>query len=171
MFFTCCIAFVNSTSALAKTEQDVKAAYLYNFIKFIEWPATDNGQDIQILCVLGKDAINDKLKLLNQRTVRGKILHVVDISGFEQSDIESCDILFVGQSEEKFLDKIFSNASSSSTPTLTISSIDEFADQGGIIGFVKLGNVIRFEINLKQALDTKLSISSKLLELANKVVR
>lgn len=166
MLLTCSLTFLYTPYSYAKTEQDIKAAYLFNFLKFINWP-NDDIESGHRLCVLGKDSLNDKLKLLNQRSIRGKQLEVIAISDSKHTDV--CSILFIGVSEAKLLENIFSSAHTNAT--LTISSIENFAELGGVIGFVKLGNVVRFEINLKQADQMQLSISSKLLELANKVVK
>lgn len=160
-----CLLFAENV--YAKSEQDVKAAYLYNFIKFIDWPE-DANSGTHNLCLLGKDTINGKLQKLHERHVKGKTLNVITLSSYEAIKDKDCRILFIGRSEEKFLDDIFTQSPNS--PTLTISSIDDFADEGGVIGFIKLGNVIRFNINLKQANNSDLSIRAKLLELANKVV-
>jgi len=154
------------SNCFARSEQDVKAAYLYNFIKFIAWPETHTDQNLR-LCLLGDDSINDKLTLLDQRPIRGKPLQVEAIS--TTSNLLECTVLFIGHSESKFLPDILEEVSES--PVLTISSMDNFANDGGMIGFITHGNIIRFDINLKQASNTQLSISSKLLELANKVVR
>jgi hypothetical protein len=151
---------------LAKTEQDIKAAYLYNFIKFIEWPESDTSESM-IICILGDDSINEKLQTLNHRTIRNKQLMIQLLSSYTAN--EQCTILFIGQSEQKFIEQIVGTIGA--RPVLTISSIQDFANEGGVIGFIKMGNIVRFNINLAQANQAKLAISSKLLELANRVVR
>jgi len=151
----------------AKSIHDLKAAYLYNFIKFISWPTELTDETEFRLCLLGEDPGNDKFKLLEQRPIHGRSLHVKTISTLSPSD--QCTVLFIGTSEEKFLSDIITELGES--PTLTVSSIPNFAVQGGTIGFVTLGNVIRFDINLGKATHNQLTISSKLLELANQVVK
>ena len=159
--------FLQTSVCSAKSVHDLKAAYLYNFIKFISWP-DEPSTDIEIkLCLLGEDASNDKFKRLEQRPIHGHPLLIKSINQYD--DTSDCSVLFIGASEEKFLNDIFTTLGDK--PTLTVSSIPHFAAQGGTIGFVTMGNVIRFDINLKQATKTQLSISSKLLELANQVVR
>lgn len=163
----CCLFFIiNSSICSAKSETEIKAVYLYNFIKFVSWPNLPQDAHYK-LCLLGNDALNEQLEQLDQRNIKGRLLSVETISSFHQSS--GCNILFVGQSEKKFVSEIIS--ATQQTPTLTISNIDDFTDLGGIIGFIKLGNVIRFDINLNKAQQTRLSISSKLLELANQVVK
>jgi YfiR/HmsC-like len=163
----CCLLFIiNSPLSNAKSETEIKAVYLYNFIKFVNWPDLPEDSHYK-LCLLGNDSLNEQLERLDKRSIKGRLLSVHALSNYQQAT--DCNILFVGQSEKKFVSEIIS--ASENTPTLTISDIEDFANLGGIIGFIKLGNVIRFDINLNKAQQTKLSISSKLLELANQVVK
>ena len=155
---------LHSSIGFAKTEQDIKAAYLYNFMKFIVWPGIE-GQAEFNLCVIGDDPINEKLKMLESRPIHQLNLHVEQF--YTPTKNKNCHVVFVGESETKFINKIIQFYSH--TPTLTVSSSEDFIHKGGMIGFITLGNIIRFDINLKQAKNTQLSISSKLLELANKV--
>lgn len=156
--------FLHASFGFAKTEQDIKAAYLYNFMKFIAWPGLEDQREFK-LCVIGDDPVNENLKKLDSRPIHKLNLHVEHFYTTELAT--KCDVVFVGESEKKFTKKIIDFYSN--TPTLTISSMENFVHKGGMIGFITLGNIIRFDINLKQAKETQLSISSKLLELANQV--
>lgn len=165
MLSALCLPFLlHASTGFAKTEQDIKVAYLFNFMKFIEWPASTY-QDSINLCILGDDPVNEKLKQLDGRTIHRLPLDIVYLIKPDQN--HSCHVVFVGESEKKFMSKIVEFYSGS--PTLTVSSMENFTSHGGIIGFITLGNIIRFNINLKQAREIQLSISSKLLELANQV--
>ena len=155
---------LHTSTSFAKTEQDIKAAYLYNFIKFIAWPSFEGQTDFN-LCVIGDDPANDTIKALDSRQTHNLSLKVKHF--YSLNNNTHCHAVFVGESEKKFISKIIKYYSK--TPTLTISSMEGFVHSGGMIGFITLGNIIRFDINLKQARDTQLSISSKLLELANQV--
>tara|TARA_R110002072_G_scaffold1130_10_gene9429 strand:- start:4022 stop:4573 length:552 start_codon:yes stop_codon:yes gene_type:complete len=155
---------LHASIGLAKTEQDIKAAYLYNFMKFIVWPSFE-GQSEFNLCVIGDDPSNEAIKMLESKQLHNLKLHVEYL--YTLNNNTKCHAVFIGESENKFIDKIIKFYSD--TPTLTVSSTDGFIHRGGMIGFITLGNIIRFDINLKQARDTQLSISSKLLELANQV--
>lgn len=166
-FITSCLWLplaLHASIGFAKTEQDIKAAYLFNFMKFIAWPSLE-GQTEFNLCVIGDDPANEKIKKLESRTLHNLNLHIEHF--YTLDNTTNCHAVFVGESEKKFTEKIISFYSK--TPTLTISSMDNFVHKGGMIGFVTMGNLIRFNINLKQARDTQLLISSKLLELANQV--
>lgn len=160
----CLPLLLHASTGFAKTEQDIKVAYLFNFMKFIDWPESEYQDSIR-LCILGEDPVNEKLKQLNGRTIHRLPLDVVFM--LKPDENQSCHVVFVGESEKKFIHTIVDFYSN--TPTLTVSSMENFTNSGGIIGFITLGNIIRFNINLKQARDTQLSISSKLLELANQV--
>lgn len=155
---------LHASTGFAKTEQDIKAAYLYNFIKFIAWPGIESQTEFN-LCVIGDDPANEKLKALDSRPIHQLNLHVEHF--YTPTNNTKCNVVFVGESESKFIDRIIQFYSH--TPTLTVSSMEGFVHKGGMIGFITLGNIIRFDINLKQAKQTQLSISSKLLELANQV--
>tara|TARA_R110000850_G_scaffold168440_1_gene293432 strand:- start:1424 stop:1978 length:555 start_codon:yes stop_codon:yes gene_type:complete len=154
----------HASMGFAKTEQDIKAAYLYNFMKFVAWPGIEDQTEFN-LCIIGDDPANEKLKMLDSRPIHQLSLHVEQF--YTPSPNKRCHVVFVGESETKFLDKIIQFYSH--TPTLTVSSTEGFIHRGGMIGFISLGNIIRFDINLKQAKNAQLSISSKLLELANQV--
>lgn len=160
----CLPFFLHASTGFAKTEQDIKVAYLFNFIKFIAWPSFEAEQSFQ-LCVIGSDPVNDKILQLNGRPIHNLSLQVNYLAKPDENIL--CHVVFVGDSEKKFVRDIVQFYAD--TPTLTVSSAENFVTHGGMIGFITLGNIIRFNINLKQAKATQLSISSKLLELANQV--
>lgn len=162
--FICLPFILHVPMGFAKTEQDIKAAYLYNFIKFIAWPGIEDQTDFT-LCIIGDDPANEKLKALNSRPIHQLKLQIKHF--YTPTSNTRCHVVFIGESETKFIDKIIKFYSH--TPTLTVSSTEGFIHKGGMIGFITLGNIIRFDINLKQAKNSQLSISSKLLELANQV--
>lgn len=145
-------------------EYEVKAAFLYNFTKFVEWPTeatTDSGATFS-LCVLGEDPFGKAFdsiqgeKIINKKLVinRFKELH----------DIEKCRILFISESEEKRLTQILKSLKG--LHILTVSDTEGFAQQGVIINFYLEQNKVRFEINVDAARRSGLKISSKLLNLA-----
>lgn len=157
---------LQAMTCYAKSEHDVKAAYLYNFVKFVTWPESESGRPLN-LCLFGQDPINERLAQLHDAKIHNRVVNIKLITSVENTS--SCTVLFISAEEEKFLDQTLYSLNQS--PVLTISDIDRFADRGGTIGFVTMGNVIRFDINLKQARQHNISISSKLLELANHVVK
>ncbi|MBW0147877.1 YfiR family protein [Marinobacter arenosus] len=160
-------ALVGASNASVRSEYEVKAAFLYNFTRFITWtePQAD-GSDLEI-CVLGQDPFGDLLEQLDGRVSQGRTLGLAYPASL--SDSENCQILFVGSAKSRDLPAITDYATKHQM--LTISEIPGFVEGGGVIGYVKEGNVIRFEINLKAAQSAGLHVNSRLLELAVRVIR
>lgn len=143
----------------------MKAAYLYNFSRFIEWPplpATDKNSPFAI-CVLGKDPFGPALDAaLSGEGTAGQGLVARRLS--KPQDAIACRILFVGSSEENHLKEILAVLGKSSV--LTVSDIPHFSERGGMIEFVLKGDKIRFDVNLSNAADAGLTVSSDLLKVA-----
>jgi len=153
----------------APSEYQVKAVFLYNFAKFVEWPshALAAPSDPIVLGVLGDDPFGQTL----EETLHGKSAngHPIAIRRFKsEKQLKGCQIIFVSGSEKDRLRDIFRGLSNSDA--LTIGDTDGFAREGGIINFVLQENHVRFEVNIDAAERAHLKISSKLLSLA-KVVR
>lgn len=146
-------------------EYQVKAAFLYNFAKFVEWPAdtfSDTHAAIQ-LCVMGEDPFGDSL----EQTVRGKAIHGRPFAVKRlqpDEDPRLCQILFISSSEKQHLTRILGSVRGSSV--LTVGDTQHFARLGGIINFVLEESKVRFEINANAAERARLKISAKLLSLA-----
>ena len=148
-------------------EYQVKAAFLFNFAKFVEWPGPDPANDPINLCVVGDDPFGASLdqvvkgKLANGRTVEIKR---IDPAG----KVGSCQIAFVAASERKRLPAILEGLGHAGV--LTVGETDDFTRRGGVISFFLDNNHVRFEVNVDAADRAGLKISSKLLSLA-KIVR
>ncbi|WP_250654819.1 YfiR family protein [Alkalimarinus coralli] len=154
-----------SGMAQARSENEIKAVYLYNFIKFITWPQEPTTSDINI-CVYGDNPFGAQTERLNTLKARNRALHIIYP---DKKDRPDCTVVFISPSEEKFAAELLKRINNH--PILTVSDIESFTDKGGIIGFIKLGNVVKFDINLKKARASNIQISSKLLELANQVIQ
>jgi YfiR/HmsC-like len=146
------------------SEYQVKAAFLYNFVKFVDWPATPAGKERPIeLCVLGKDPFGGALEhVVEGKMVNGRLLtirHIGDIAA-----ARSCHVLFISVSEAGRVTAI--TRAVDAWGVLTVSEIDRFSERGGIITFLMEGQRVRFQINPKAAASAGLKISSKLLQLA-----
>jgi hypothetical protein len=152
------------------SEYEVKAAYLFNFGRFIEWsdkaaPAKEGAFEI---CVLGQDPFGSTLDAtLNGTSLKGKSVAAKRIS--KAQDINSCRILFISSSEDGRLKEILETLEKSNV--LTVSDIPGFSQRGGMIQFVVQGSKVRFEINLGSAEEAGLSVSSELLKVATNVRR
>jgi hypothetical protein len=159
--------------ALAKaqqhpTEAQVKAAYLYNFGKFVRWqrdsPAKNDSFDI---CVLGKDPFGAVLdSTLEGETIEGKKVTARRLTSVQE--VAHCSVLFVASSEESRLTLIL--AAAQRFNVLTVSDLSHFADRGGIVGLVMQGDRIRFRVNRRAAEDAQLVLSSELLKVAVEVI-
>lgn len=148
-------------------EYSVKAAYLYNFAKFVEWPAgtVDPGLPL-VIAVLGKNDFGAVLKQTVQgEKVNGRAISVLSVSRLD--DLRYCHILFLGSLDKNRLAETL--RATQGAGILTVGETDEFVQLGGVIAFVSEGNKIRFEINLGAARRNRLTISAKLLRVAKGV--
>ena len=143
-------------------EYEIKAAYLYNFIKYVDWPSYG---DTITIGVLGGNPFGTALAPLNGKTVKGRRLVIRDLDSLR--DAQKCQIIFVSSSEKSRLQEIFENLKSARV--LTVGETQGFANGGGMINFVEENNKVRFEINADAARRTGLNISSELLKLAKLV--
>lgn len=139
----------------------VKAGFVYNFSKFVEWPANalPPGAAMQI-CVVGQ-ALDGKLNQLHGRTSQGREIRVRQAS--VSSDLTSCHILFIGASDERRVNSVL--GAIAGNPVLTISDIGEFAEYGGMIGLSVVNEKVGFTINLPNTRSAGLKPSSQLLRL------
>lgn len=148
----------------------VKAAYLYNFAKFVEWPdnAFENEKAPLVIGVLGDDPFGRIL----DNTAKDKHVaeHPVKIRRFrwnkqeDRAGLKNCHILFISGSEQNRLAKILTALKE--RPVLVVSDIHNFARDGGMVGFVLEKGRIAFEINREVLEKAKLKASSRLLKLA-----
>jgi len=167
--FVCSLALPTLLCAQVKapTEYDVKSAYLYNFGKFVRWPATQPAEGIFSICVLGQDPFGSSLDALSRQTLDGKSVSVKRITQPEEST--GCRIIFISLSEEHRLKEIL--AALDKKPVLTVSEMPHFSRNGGMIQFVMDGNRVRFEVNLSASENAGLTLSSELLKVATSVKR
>jgi YfiR/HmsC-like len=165
-------SFFNPSSLFAQgphpTEPQVKAAYLYNFGKFVRWESDPSANtNEREICVFGKDPFGPVL----DSTVAGESIDGKKITVRRPANIQDaaqCNILFISSSEEGRIDQILAAARRSGT--LTVSDIPHFAEHGGIIEFVMQQDKIRFEVNRRAAEQSHLALSSELLKVAIKVI-
>ncbi|MBI5099240.1 MAG: YfiR family protein [Nitrospirae bacterium] len=177
MFFKCtaiivlAVILVTSTGALNVFSQSygyegykVKAAFLYNFTKFVEWPADafrDVGDPVT-LCILGSDPFGDALDSIKDKTVGGRKFAVR--KSLNPESLKGCHIIFVSESEREKLPAILNAVKNKHA--LTVGDMPGFAESGGIINLFMFENKVRFEINVDAAQHEGLAISSQLLKLA-----
>ena len=154
-----------SAQAPAFDEYQVKAAFLYNFAKFVEWPAGTfaSSNDPIGICIVGQNPFGSALENMVQgKKVGDRAFAVRRLPDTQQAS--QCQILFIGAGEWKrtrvLLDAV------KSTGVLTVGESDDFTTLGGIINFRLDGPRVRIQVDLQMAAHARLRISSKLLSLA-----
>jgi len=159
------LLFSGICSAQAFNEYQVKAAFLYTFAKFVEWPpqAFSSPSAAIAICVLGDDPFGNFL----DDAVKGKTVGDRPLAVFRMADLPAgreCKILFITASERRRMTALL--ASVAAPGLLTVGDTAEFTAQGGVIGLQLDGERIRLLVNLTAAEKAKLRISSRVLSLA-----
>jgi hypothetical protein len=179
--------------AASEREYQLKAAFLYNFIMFIDSPrfalddaeAKESGTKNPILIgIIGKDPFGEAFEPLKDKTVRDRRVVVKRFKGLQLPvdtdrpeeqvfpDLEAvrqCHVLFVCGSERAHLRKVLKPIEEHDV--LTVSDVPGFLEAGGMIAFVIEENKVRFEINAAAVEQAKLEIRSKLLRLAKRIIK
>jgi hypothetical protein len=147
-------------------ELQVKAAFLYNFAKFVEWPAdvrSDGSSGSLAFCVFGDEPLFSALtQSLAGKTINGRALVALQADGPQRA--QRCDIAFIGVTEKKRMDEVLDAFAGAGV--LSISDLDQFARHGGMIELTRKADKIRFAVNIDAVTRNGLRISSKLLQLA-----
>ncbi|MHC4721359.1 MAG: YfiR family protein [Planctomycetota bacterium] len=184
------------TDSAPSKEYQVKAAFIYNFIKFIDWPQSapaepDKKADDTVIPItigiIGENPFGKAFEALAKKKIHNRKVIIKHFGGFAKNStkyrekgetkykykdvaaLKACQVLFVGSSETKYCKQIIDAVKDSSV--LTIGETEDFLDTGGIIGFVTEQKKVRFGVNLIAAEQAELKIRSKLLRLAKKVIK
>jgi len=148
-------------------EYQIKAVFLFNFAQFVEWPTTSFKETNAIVIgVFGEDPFGTYL----DEAVRGEEVngHPLVVKRYKQlEDVKDCHILFINAGEARQFKQVLESLKSKSI--LTVSDADNFTKQGGMIRFITEDRKTKIRINLNAAKDADLTISSKLLRLAEVV--
>jgi hypothetical protein len=147
-------------------EYQVKAAFLYNFVKFIQWPAQTfpGSSEPIVICVLGQDPFGRSLDdTVAGRAIDGRSLTIHRLSTVKQT--AGCHVLFISAAENKYLPSTFAEVKTRGL--LTIGDSCASGTDGVIINFKMGDGKVYFEINVNEAERAKLRISSRLLSLAH----
>ncbi len=159
-----CVSFAYGEQTAASSYQ-IEAVYLYDFSKFVQWPAhgVHGSNDPFTICVLGEDPFGPVLDTtLSGERIRGASVVAKRIS--KPQEAAGCKIVFVSSSEERHLTETL--AAMAGANILTVSDIRDFSKRGGMIQFVQTKGKVRFEVNVKNAENAGLVLSSDLLEVA-----
>ena len=148
-------------------EYQIKAAYLINFARYVEWPAgrLPAGTPLR-LCLLGRDPFGGALLGLDGRQVQGREVRLRQADSLEQA--LDCHMVFVSGSEERRMGLVLRGLAGRGV--LTVSDIDGFAEAGGGIGMITEDDRVRFDINQATLARDGLRASSQLLRLGRQVL-
>jgi len=142
-------------------EYQLKAGFIYNFAKFIQWPETNFAQTNSplVIGVIGADPFGDELR----RIVEGKLVQgrPIQLRHYDSgAEVSGCHVLFVSRSESDRVPDLLARLRGRAI--LTVADMEKFGQRGGMINLVLVGRSVRFEINLREAEEAGLKISSKL---------
>lgn len=165
-----CLAATGSVRADSRAEEyTVKAAFLFHFSQFVEWPeGTFKEPDSPLVyCTVGEDPFHGAL----DSTLSGKMAgaHLFQVRHLTRAqEAQGCSVVFIGDEERKQISATLNAVKGS--PILTVGESEQFIQEGGMIGFCMEENKIRFNINLEAAERAHLKISSRLLTLSKTVI-
>jgi len=149
---------------MTMSEYQVKALFLCNFVKYVDWPAGATGPII--IGILGQDNFNNSLaNAVEGKKINGREIVIKHLSA--EDNLNDCSILFISSSENSQLSEILNKTGT--LPILTVGENGSFLQKGGIINFALKEGKIHLQINLSVAQRVKLQISSKLLSVADVV--
>lgn len=150
------------------SEYQVKAAFLYNFVKFVEWPVviSESNQKPIVIGILGPDPFGPVLdQTFADKMVRGRRFELRRYRDVQE--LQLCHVLFVSSAMKRDWSKVLGAVQG--TPVMTVSDEGGFVESGGIIELLLEDNRIRFDINLNEGKRSGLKISAQLLQLARRV--
>lgn len=148
-------------------ELKIKAAYLYHFTRFVEWPSAGESEEEPPLriCLLGESGLAPHLAPLQERHDDDRPLTVVRLG--ENEDPSGCQLLYIALDHRKSLPRVL--AALRSRPVLTVSDIPDFASRGGMIGFLRHDGRVRLEMNLATLRRAGLQVNAQLIEVCLRV--
>ncbi|HJR70923.1 MAG TPA: YfiR family protein [Gammaproteobacteria bacterium] len=157
-----------SVTAEVLSEAQIKAAFLYNFTRFVEWPeeAFAAPHDPLVIGVLGESALTEDLRsIVAGRKINGRAIVVRNVEN--ESDAAATQVLFVSAAGDARLGAL--HDSLADRAVLTVGESSAFASAGGVISFVEHAGKLRFEINTAAAARARVKVSAELQKLATAV--
>ncbi|MFK7898098.1 MAG: YfiR family protein [Myxococcota bacterium] len=156
-------------AARAQSEDQVKAAFLFNFVRYVEWPEdVFEGKSSKVkICMLGAESFGGVVsQIVSGKSVGDRKVKVESIDSLDSAN--ACHLLYLGEGAPVGL--LGGMPELSEAPVFTVSDSEGFAERGGMANFFRADNKVRFEMNPGAAKKARLKISSRLLRLA-KVVK
>ena len=155
-----------ATAALP-TDYEVKAAFLYNFAKFVRWPDDVAPGPTFVLAIVGDDPFGDVVdRAFHGKTVLGRPVEIRRTRSVREA--AAAQMAFIGASERAHLAQVLAALKGESV--LTVGDMDRFADGGGMVGFRLTNSTVRFELNLRELRQARLQMSSQIIRLAQRVI-
>jgi len=167
---TSCIALLAlllppcAAAQTSASEAQVKAAFIINFARFVEWPNSSAAGNLRI-CVLSKNdpTLQELRRMAENKSIDGRSVQIRPVTG--AADVPNCEMLFVPRSQQKESAELIH----SSAPILTISEFGGFVEEGGMLNLVTDNDHVRLQVNPEAAQAVGLKISSRLLAIAQVV--
>lgn len=150
------------------SEAAVKAGFVFNFIKFTQWPGGRDGVAAPLrLCVPSPQPLEGQLSLLSGRSVGSRVIDVR--TSVAPGEWRHCDVLFLGENDAERLPTL--QLRLANAPVLTLGDLPGFVENGGMIGLRVEASRVRFDVNLNSAQLSGLVLNSQMLKLAGKVMQ
>ncbi len=146
------------------SEPQLKAAFVVNFLKYVEWPASS--ASTATICLFGRDTLGSYLSTYEGRLIGGRELRVRRINGPDQ--VAECQVLFIPETEDARVGVVLRWADG--LPVLTVSDVDGFARQNGAIALVRADGRLQFDINVDVLNRAGLKPHSQMMRLARQVI-
>ncbi|MCX7284882.1 MAG: YfiR family protein [Novosphingobium sp.] len=148
-------------AAQVSSSDALKAAIIFNILRYVEFPGKPNSQPIVLCGLRGTPGAAELAGLNGQRAGSRQVLY----RNFDGNSGAGCDAVFLGSGDAGDIARVRQRG------TLVFGDGSGFASAGGTVGLVRTGAQVRFEINLRTASDTGVTISSRLLRLASRTIR
>jgi hypothetical protein len=163
--FTGALICMSQTLQAATKEEAVKAGSIYNFTKYIVWPNDVSTINNFNLCVYSKHKPNDGLLALSGKLVVDKPLVIRHMN--KASNINTCQMVFIANDSENYVQETLNKITK--LPILTVSDSPDFINKGGMIGLIKDGQRVGFEINIAKTNAVGIHVGAQMLKLAKRV--
>jgi hypothetical protein len=152
-------------------EYSIKAAYLYNFSKYVEWPAPAGAAlpPTFAICIVGEDPFGGRIEhaVSGKTSGDGRLLEIRRLKGVDSAALRKCEMVFISASEKRNAAALRDSVKGS--PVLTVADFSPFAEDGGIANLRIDGTKVRVDLNINAANQANLKVSGKLQQVANLV--
>lgn len=166
-----CLLAAPGTALAQMDEYSIKAGYLYNFSKYVDWPdsAFSAPGAPFVICLLGDDPFEGRLNqaIAGKTSGSGRSLQIERVKGGDRSAFRECQIVFLGKSEQSHATEIVDVLKQ--TPALTVADFEGFAEKGGIANLRIEGTRVKVDLNVSAAARADLKVSARLQQVANLV--